>query len=131
MGINQLRVLIQLALIDGELDASELRVVEEIAARQSLDTTSIQELISVEKGNTPVLDNLSNDDKFEYMYSLVELMKVDGRMQEKEIKYITFLATKLGYDEAVLFELVTKVHTNKSIEMDKEMLKRKIQSYLK
>lgn len=131
MGTTQIRVLIQLAMIDGELADAERQVVSDIAEMHGLTAAEVDALMSEQSDQGPELDNLSDDDKFEYMYSLVQLMKVDGRMKEPEIKFVSSLATRLGYDEAVLFELVTKVHTDTSIEMDREVLKRKVQSYLK
>jgi len=131
MATTQIRVLIQLAMIDGELADAEQKVLHDIAERHGMSASDIEEIIAENSAQGPDLSDLTDDDKFEYMYSLVQLMKVDGRMKEPEIKFITTLATRLGYDEAVLFELVTKVHTDSSIEMDREVLKRKVQTYLK
>ncbi|HAA12815.1 MAG TPA: hypothetical protein DCE41_14435 [Cytophagales bacterium] len=131
MATTQIRVLIQLAMIDGELAEAEQKALHDIAKRHGLSTADIEEIMAENSAQGPELGDLSDDDKFEYMYSLVQLMKVDGRMKEPEIKFVTSLATRLGYDEAVLFELVTKVHNDTSIEMDREVLKRKVQSYLK
>lgn len=131
MGTTQLSVLIQLAQIDGEIAERELSLIHNIAKRLGLEAADVDALKATPEGQAPDMSHLTNDDKFEYMYSLVELMKADGQMKEPEIKFITTLATRLGYDEAVLFELVTKVHADKSIEMDRDVLKRKVQSYLK
>lgn len=131
MGATQVRVLIELAMIDGEMAPAERTVVNAIADLHGLDEAAVEDMIKNREDTASDLEALTDDDKFEYMYSLVELMKIDGRMKEPEIKFISTLANRLGYDEAVLFELVTKVHADKSIEMDRAVLKKKVQSYLK
>lgn len=131
MGATQVRVLIELAMIDGEMAPAERIVVNAIADLHGLDEAAVEDMIKNREDTASDLEALTDDDKFEYMYSLVELMKIDGRMKEPEIKFISTLANRLGYDEAVLFELVTKVHADKSIEMDRAVLKKKVQSYLK
>ena len=56
------------------------------------------------------------EQKFDYIFSLVQLMKIDQRLYRNEIKYCAKVASTLGYREEVLFELMLKV---KSFEMEK------------
>jgi hypothetical protein len=56
-----------------------------------------------------VPDDLNRDQKFNYIFSLVQLMKIDERLYKDEIKYCSKVASKLGYDEKVMFELMLHV----------------------
>jgi len=58
-------------------------------------------------------------------------MKIDGRLYKEEIKYCAKIASKLGYEEDVLRELMLKIYSDPHISTDKESLKAKIQTYLK
>ena len=54
------------------------------------------------------LSGLPNDEKYEHIYNMVQLMKIDGRLYKEEIQYCAKMATKLGYDEEVLTEETAK-----------------------
>ena len=58
-------------------------------------------------------------------------MKIDGRLYKEEITYCAKIASKLGYEEDVLREMILKIYSDPHITTDKESLKAKIQAYLK
>ena len=65
------------------------------------------------------------------MYNIVQLMKIDGRVYQEEIRYCAGIASKLGYEEEVLREMMVRIYSDPHISTDKATLKSKIQSYLK
>ena len=77
------------------------------------------------------LETLSNDQRYDYLYNVVQFMKIDGRIYKEEIKFCARIASKLGYDEDVLREMMLKIYSNPHITTDKETLKAKIQTYLR
>ncbi len=77
------------------------------------------------------LDALSDDQRYDYLYNVVQLMKIDGRIYKEEIKFCARIASRLGYDEHVLSELILKIYSDPHITTDKETLKAKIQIYLR
>ena len=77
------------------------------------------------------LENLTDDEKYEYIYNIVQLMKIDGRLYKEEIRFCAKLASKLGYNEDVLLELMLKIYSDPEISADKASLKSTIQQYLK
>lgn len=128
MSKSQLSILIQLAKIDGVITEDEYKLISEIGTSNGMSESEIK--LTLENPLlTQDLSALSANDRFEYLISIVQLMKVDGRMFRDEIKYCSKMAARLGYDEAVLFELITQVAKDKVL--DKENLREKLKGYLK
>lgn len=125
-----LNALIQLAKIDGNVAPEEMDLINEVGKANGLSDKEISESFHEEMS----LDNLSglpDDDKFEFIYSVVQLMKIDGKLYNEEIKFCSKMAAKLGYDETVLFELMLKIYADPDLCADKNALKLEIQEYLK
>ena len=67
-------------------------------------------------------DGLSGDEQFEFLYRLVQLMKIDERMYQEEIRFCSFIASKLGYNPQVMFDLMLHVDSKDlSAEKIKEL----------
>ena len=81
--------------------------------------------------STEISESMTDDLRFDYMYNIVQLMKIDGRLYKEEIQYCAKVARKLGYKEGVLKEMMLKISSDPPITSDKEALKAKIQTYLK
>lgn len=124
-----LNILIQLARIDGVVVQEEIDLINEVGKANGLNEDEIRDAYDVEM----TLDNLrdlSDDEKYELIYSVVQLMKIDGKLYNEEIKYCAKMASKLGYDENVLFELMLKIYADPDLCADKESLKKHIQEFL-
>ena len=130
MSKTQLSLLVELARIDGDVADEELKIIHQIGAINGLTSHEIAEIINNPQPEPDKLDHLSDDERFEYIYSIVLLMKADGKLYNEEIQFTSRLATKLGYDEAVLVELMTTVYSDQRINTDKEEVKVLVQKYL-
>ena len=75
------------------------------------------------------LGALSNDVKFEYLYSIVHLMNIDDEVDKREILFCQYMAVRLGYYKEVIDELWTAILENKDLKENKEALKKKIQGF--
>ncbi len=128
--IQQLSTLINLATIDNELADKETKMIYKIGQANGLTEEEVQELVQ-KPHSTENLDLLTPDQKFEYLYSIVQLMKIDGKVFKSEIVYCQELAAKLGYKESVIAELSSKIYSDPSITADRETLKARVQKYLK
>ena len=124
-----LNILIQLAKVDGVVVQEEIDLINEIGKAHGMTEEQISACFE-EQHELSDLKGLSDDEKFEYVYSLVQLMKIDGRLYDEEIKFCGSVAAKLGYDEEVLFELMLKIYSDPHMSADKNEIKKKIQSYL-
>ena len=124
----QLNVLIHLAMIDGKITPEEKAVLEGIASNHGVPQNELEEMIRYPK---PIesLGALSNDLKFEYLFSIVHLMNVDDEVDNREIHFCQNLALRLGYYKEVVDELWTELLEDKSLQKNKAELKKKIQGY--
>ena len=124
-----LNILIQLARIDGIVVQEEIDLINQVGKANGMSEDEIaayfDEQISIDE-----LKNLSDDEKYDFIYSIVQLMKIDGRLYNEEIKFCAKTAAKLGYDEDVLFELILKIYSDPDITADKGVIKNQIQTYL-
>ena len=124
----QLNVLIHLAMVDGQITKEERESLENIAANHGVTSSQLEDMIRFPK---PIesLGALSNDVKFDYLFSIVHLMNVDDEVDQREIHFCQNLAVRLGYYKEVIDELFTEILENKDLKKDKEELKKKIQGY--
>lgn len=123
-------MLVQLARVDGVVVQEEIDLIKQIGKANGMSNEEISESFedpSVIEG----LETLNDDQRYDYLYNVVQLMKIDGRIYKEEIQYCAKIASKLGYDEDVLRELMLKIYSDPHITTDKASLKSRIQKYLK
>ena len=126
---KQLNTLVQLGSVDGLLSEKEVRLVKMLGTVNGMSEEEIDVII---QNPQPMedLSLLSDDQKFEYIYSLVQLMKADGQVFKSEISYCENVAHELGYKKSVIGELSSRIYSDPSITADREKLKEKAQKYL-
>ncbi len=121
-------LLINLARIDGTVGAKEESYIINIGEANGIRKESIKPLFS-RSHDVIVPDDLTHDQRFNYIFSLVQLMKIDERLYKEEIRYCSRVASKLGYDEAVMFDLM--LHVRSAMEANQlEDLKKLTAKYL-
>ena len=127
---NQLNVLIQLASSDNLVADKEAKLIHMIAKVNGIPLEEVDEMI---KNPVPIgdLTNLTEDQKFEYLYNVVQLMKIDGQVFKSEIVFCEEVASKLGYKKGVIGELSSRIFSDPSITADRRMLQSKASKYLK
>jgi uncharacterized tellurite resistance protein B-like protein len=108
MALAQLKLLINLARIDGAVAERERKYISNIGLANSVGMEDISPLFDQDH-EVIVPANLSKDERFDYIFSLVQLMKIDERLYKDEIRYCSKVASKLGYSEEVMFELMLHV----------------------
>jgi hypothetical protein len=77
-----------------------------------------------------VPDDLNNHEKFNYIFTLVQLMKIDEKIYNAEIKYCAKVAAKLGYNEYILFDLMLNVRSAAMSYDEIESLRQLTEKYL-
>ncbi|MEO7989207.1 MAG: hypothetical protein ABI663_06670 [Chryseolinea sp.] len=128
-GLNQMKLLISLAQIDGKVADRERNYIINIGRANGIYPDQVVPLFT-QRHDVIVPQNLNNDQKFDYIFSLVQLMKIDERMYREEILFCSKVASSLGYDKEVMFELM--LHVKSATMKDDEMsaLKEVIQKFL-
>jgi uncharacterized tellurite resistance protein B-like protein len=127
---TQINLLVQLARVDGVVVQDEIDLINTIGTEYGLTSEEISACFD-NPDQLDDLDSLTDDERYELIYNMVMLMKIDGRLYKEEIQYCARLAVNLGYEEAVLQELMLKIYSDPHLTTDKAMLKGTIQKYLK
>lgn len=106
--LPQLKLLINLASIDGEVGEKERIYIFNIGRANGLAEVVVEPLFNT-RHETIIPTDLNHDQKFNYIVSLVQLMKIDERLYKEEIKYCAQVAAKLGYSKEIIFDLMLHV----------------------
>lgn len=130
MSRTHLNLLVQLAKIDGVVVQEEIDLIKQIGKANGMSSDDISACFE-DPTLIEDLDVLTDDEKYEYIYSIVQLMKIDGRLYKEELAFCAKMASKIGYSEDVLLELLLKIYSDQDISADKESLKSTIQKYLR
>jgi hypothetical protein len=128
--LQQMKLLINLARIDGEVGPREKQYIKNIGLANQFLADNI-DLLFEQRHELIVPDNLNNDQKFDYIFSLVQLMKIDERMYKEEIMFCSKIAARLGYNEEVMFDLMLHVKTAVMGKDEVETLKQLTEKFLK
>ncbi len=126
----ELNVLINLAASDNNVADRESKLIHLIGQANGIPKEEIDHMLN---NPQPVHNStaLTPDEKFEHLYHLIQLMKMDGQVFRSEIVFCEQIAEKLGYKKAVVGEISQHVYSDPSITSDREMLKKKAAKFLK
>ena len=124
----QLSTLIELAKIDGEFDGQEKLHILMLGRANGLSEIEIKDIV---KNPVPMPDVnlLSSDDKFDYLFNIIQLMKIDQEVYKSEIHHCEKLAEKLGFKTKVVSAISSQVYSDPSISADIDALKKAVRKY--
>lgn len=127
---DQLNVLINLAASDNTVAEKESKVIHLIAKANGVSKEEVDAMLRKPQpiGN---LDALTEDQKFENLYHLIQLMKSDGQVFKSEIHFCEQVAEKLGYKKGVVAELSSRIYSDPSITADRKLLMDRAHKFLK
>lgn len=127
---EQLNVLINLAASDSKVAEKEAKVIQMIGKANGL---SKDEVDSMMKSPKPIgdLSRFTEDQKFENLYHLIQLMKSDGQVFKSEVHFCEEIAEKLGYKKGVVGELSSRIYSDPTITADRKMLMERAHKFLK
>jgi uncharacterized tellurite resistance protein B-like protein len=127
---EQLNVLINLAASDSKVAEKEAKVIHMIGQANGV---SKEEVDSMMKNPKPIgdLSSFAEDQKFENLYYLIQLMKSDGHVFKSEIHFCEQIAEKLGYKKGVVAELSSRIYSDPSITADRKLLMDRAHKFLK
>ena len=122
--IAHLKLLINLASVDHEVSDRERDYIFTLGRANGVAQAAVEPLF--ERHHQMVISpTLTKEEKFDYLYSLVQLMKIDQRLYRDEIRYCSQVAARLGFPQEVLFELMLEVK-EPTDEAIKSALRRKL-----
>ena len=126
---EQLNILINLAASDSAVAEKEAKVIHMIGKSNGIPKDDIDKMLQAPQ---PIgdLSSLSEDQKFENLYYLIQLMKSDGQVFKSEIHFCEQIAEKLGYKKAVVGELASRIYSDPTITADRNMLMERARKFL-
>ncbi len=127
---EQLNVLINLAASDRTVGEKEAKIIHIIGKANGLSKDEVEAML---KKPQPIgdLSTLTEDQKFENLYHLIQLMKSDGQVFKSEIHFCEQMAEKLGYKKAVVGELASKIYSDPTITSDRKALVDRAHKFIK
>ena len=126
----QMKLLISLAQIDGKVADREQNYIVNIGRANGFYPDEIEPLFA-KRHDLIIPNDLSDDQKFNYIFSLIQLMKIDERMYKEEILFCSKIAANLGYHQDALFDLLLHVKSRDMSADEMKSLKEITQKYLK
>ena len=126
--LDRLKTLITLAKSDGALGGEERQHILAIGQANHFMVAEILPLFSA-ADFAPKLIALTADQKADLLLEIVQLMQIDDKIFNAEIRYCAHVAARLGYREEVVFELMLQAHDLKPGDM--EGLRKVMVGYMK
>jgi uncharacterized membrane protein YebE (DUF533 family) len=126
----ELNVLINLAASDKNVAAREAKLIHLIGQANGISKEEIDKML---QSPQPInnISTLTSEEKFEHLYYLIQLMKMDGQVFRSEIIFCEQIAERLGYKKGVVGELSQHIYSDPTITADRDMLKNKAAKYLR
>lgn len=125
----ELNILINLAASDSKIEERESKLIHMVAKANGISKEEIAEMI---KNPQPIgnLSALTSDEKFEHLYYLIQMMKMDGQVFKSEIAFCEEIAQKMGYKKGIVGELSQHIYSDPSITSDRDMLRKKAEKFI-
>jgi len=128
--LSRMKLLINLAKVDGQVADKEKNYLINIGRANGIYPDEIYPLFT-QSHDVLVPGDMTDDQKFDLMFSLVQLMKLDERMYREEIAFCGQVAAKLGYNKQVMFELLSQVRSAGMESAELESLRQMTHNFLK
>lgn len=127
---SELNILINLAASDNKVEEKEAKLIHTIAKANGIGREEVDAMI---KSPKPIhnVSGMTQEEKFEHLYYLIQLMKMDGQVFRSEIIFCEQMAEKLGFKKGVVSELSANIYSDPSITSDRDMLWKKASKFFK
>lgn len=129
----QLDHLIRLALVDHDFSLQERQQIMAVAKANKIPEEEVNNLIEQHLNSKEEIameiPSLSSDERFEYLYNIVQLMKIDSEIFLSEIRFCENMAVKLGYNKKVISELSKRIYSDPTITADRDRLRKIVEKF--
>lgn len=127
--IEKVKLLVSLARIDGTIADREKKYITTIGLANGVSAKEMEEIVE-RRHEIIVPADLSDSGKFDCLFHLVQLMKIDERMYREELLFCSTIAEKLGYRKEVMFDLMLHVSPHAMDDAAKQKLETETRKYL-
>lgn len=132
---NHLKALVQLSIIDRDFGEPEKTYVYTLGKANKIKEEEIDaivhEVLEAKENEEVNFEGLMTEERFDYLYDIVQLMKIDGEVFLTEIRYCEEVAEKLGYDKKVVKKMASRIYSDPSITGNRESLMKEANKHLK
>lgn len=125
---KQINILIRLAKADKKVTKEEREMIFELASEKNFPK-EIVDMLFQEQEPIGTLGALSENQKFEYLYNAICLMKVDRDINSSEVTFCEDIAIRMGFRKDVVRMLSDQVEVENSKNADFDNLKSKVYAY--
>lgn len=131
---NHMKALVQISFIDGKFDEPEKNHVYAIGKANNLPENKIDEImknvVESKEYEDITYEGLMKEERFDFLYDIIQLMKIDGEVFLSEIKYCERIAEKLGFDKKVVKNMAARIYSDPAITADRNLVMREAEKYL-
>lgn len=121
--------LIKLAKADGIISRQESSLLVKIGERNGISEEEVFEMVEV--SDEFFYKKPANDsERFNQLYDLIEMMTIDGIVDDKEMSYTIEIAEKMGIRKAVAWILVNRLVDGIKAGKKRDTLRRYASEYL-
>lgn len=126
---SHLRHLVRLAKADGLLHKDELDYIKKIGKGNGLSDSEVKAIIENPTSvNIVIPDN--DDDRFDQIFDLVQMMMKDGVVNDAEMEFCEELANRLGFRKVIVGVLVAKLERGIASGLTKAEMKEETRPFL-
>ena len=120
---KQLNILIQLAEVDKHFSHLEREMIFNLAKKKQFPSNQVKELI---RNPEPIgtLGALSSEQRFDYLYNIIDLMLADKKIFDTEVLFCKDIAIKLGFKKDVVEFLQEEIHEHTMEELKKMVFRK-------
>jgi hypothetical protein len=108
IALEQLKLLVNLAMADGNLAQDERQYIINIGKAHGYPESSVETLF-YEAHDIIIPEKLTSDQRVEYALTLTQLMLLDKKMLLKEIEFCSDIIQRLGFEKTLVYRLVDLV----------------------
>ena len=119
---QQISILAHLSKADDVVAEEEYRLILFIADGLGFDEEKTKSILN-NPHPIPTLKNLPPDEKFTYLFNIIRMMKADGKIHSKEIKFCEKIALNLGYKPGVIADLSAYIYKDPTINSKRDLLR--------
>jgi len=126
---DQISVLVHLSKADKVIAEEEYRMIIQVADGLGMSSDQAARIIN-DPNPIPKMKDLPPEEKFQYLFNVVSLMKADGKIHQKEVSFCEKLALKLGYKPGVISKLSAYIYRDPSINTNRDYLRTIVDQHL-
>ena len=125
---KQINILIRLAKADKKITREERKMIFDLASEKKFPKKIVEDLF---ENQEPIgtLGALSANQKFEYLYNAICLMKVDREITQSELIFCEDIAIRMGFRKDVVKMLSEQVEIENMDTADFASLKSLVYAY--